>query len=391
MRFAVAALLLAHGALHLLGFLKPFGLARLGGMTGRALVPLSEGAAHAVGVAWLAAACVLAGAGLMRLMELKRWWWAAAAGLVLSQALIVLMWHDAKAGTLANAALAVAVIVAAAHAAFASRVQRESAELLEHVPPGRGELVHAAELERLPDPVQRWLDAAGVVGRPRARSVRLLQSGHMCLKRGGGWMPVSAEQYFDVPSASFVWSVKTKLGGVLPLVGRDRLAAGRGNMLIKAAGLVTVANGTGLEIDQGTLLRFLAEIVWFPSAALEPYVRWEPIDAARARATIAAGGTTASADFAIDAQGRFESLTAQRWYSPPGGRPSLETWVIPARAWKRFGGIEVPSQGDAVWKLKEGDLSYFRWRIDRLEYDVPHTFGERPEAQPLSAALAGSR
>ncbi|MBL8951567.1 MAG: hypothetical protein JNK82_12370 [Myxococcaceae bacterium] len=385
MRYAVAALLAAHGLLHLLGFLKPFGLARLEGMTGRSLVPLSGAAASAVGVAWLAAAVVLTGAGALRLLELKGWWWLTAFGVVLSQALIVLMWHDAKVGTLANVLLAVAVVVAAAQARFAGRVEAEARALLRAVPAGAGDVVGLADLEPLPAPIRRWLGAAGVVGRPRVRTVRLLQTGQMRLGRNSGWLNVAAEQYFDVPGAAFVWSVKTKLFDVLPLLGRDRLAGGHGNMLIVAAGLVTVANGTGAKIDQGTQLRYLAELVWFPSAALEPYVRWQPLDDHRARATLTKDGTTVSADFTIDDRGRFESLTAQRWYSPPGGTPSLQTWVIPARAWRRFDGVEVPSQGDAVWKLPDGDLDYFRWRISHLEHDVPSTFEAQPDRPPAPA------
>ena len=65
---------------------------------------------------------------------------------------------------------------------------------------------------------------------------------------------------------------------VLPIAGRDRYADGHGHMLIKLASLLTVADGAGPEIDQGTLLRYLGEIVWFPSAALRDYISWEAID-----------------------------------------------------------------------------------------------------------------
>lgn len=380
MRLAIAALLLLHGLLHLPGFLKPFGLARLSDLTGRALVPLSPTAGQVVGAAWLAAAFVLCTAAALRLAEARAWWKVAGVGVVLSQALVVLMWHDAWGGTVSNAVIACAVVIAAALAAFEGRMNREARELLSRVPPGAGAVLRAEELEPLPAPVRRWLEAAGVVGRRRARTGRLVQAGKLRLRRGGAWLEARAEQYFDLEHAAFTWIVKTELAGAVPVVGRDRCVEGRGNMLIKLLGLVTVANASGPRIDEGTLLRLLGELVWFPSAALAPWVSWEAIDESRARATLTAGGTSVSAELCFDASGRFEKLRAQRWYSPAGRDGSLEPWEVTARAWKRFDGIEIPSQGDVVWKLGDGDLDTYRWRIELLELDVPETFADRPSA-----------
>jgi hypothetical protein len=92
---------------------------------------------------------------------------------------------------------------------------------------------------------------------------------------------------------------------VIPVVGRDTYINGRGRMFIKAGGLVAVADGTGPKFDQGTALRFLGEIIWFPSGALAPYITWEPIDEWRARATLTFKDVSVGADFEFDERGRF--------------------------------------------------------------------------------------
>ena len=56
----------------------------------------------------------------------------------------------------------------------------------------------------------------------------------------------------------------------LPLVGRDKYVNGRGNRLIKALSAVPVVNAADAKTEQGTLLRYLGEICWFPAAALCP-------------------------------------------------------------------------------------------------------------------------
>jgi hypothetical protein len=193
------------------------------------------------------------------------------------------------------------------------------------------------------------------------------------------WMPVIAEQYFSVDPPGFVWDVNARMMHVLPIAGRDRYAGGQGGMLIKLAGLLTVADGRGPEIDQGAMLRWLGEIVWFPSAALSDAITWEPIDAGSARATMRYGGVTVSAVFAFDERGRFASLTADRYMSGEGG-PTLQKWVIPATAWRSVRGVEMPVRGNAVWKLATGDFDYYRWEILDVEVNQRALYVDEPSA-----------
>jgi len=62
--------------------------------------------------------------------------------------------------------------------------------------------------------------------------------------------------------------------------------------------IITIADATGDEIDQGTLVRYLNEMMWFPTAYLNDYIQWEPIDSGSAKATISWQGLSASADTA---------------------------------------------------------------------------------------------
>jgi hypothetical protein len=188
-------------------------------------------------------------------------------------------------------------------------------------------------------------------------------------------MPAEARQYFTVDEPGFVWTVDVTMMRVVPVVGRDTYIRGRGRMFIKAGGLITVADGTGPTFDQGTALRFLGEIIWFPSAAIAPYISWKPLDDRRAEATLTVRDVTASAVFEFDERGRFVGLTGRRYY---GGR-SLETWVIPVTDWKTIRGIEIPVRGGAVWKLAAGDFDYYQWEILDVETNRTTLWGEDQE------------
>lgn len=225
-------------------------------------------------------------------------------------------------------------------------------------------VVQSFELDRLPSPVRRWLMRAGVVGRPRAQTVHLHQEGQMHASPDGAWFAISAEQSFRADEPEFVWWMQGRMSKVLPIAGRDKLAQGEGEMHMTAGGLVDVAFARGPKIDQGALLRYLAEIIWFPSAALRSYIVWEPIDETSAKATISFHGVTASATFQFDAAGRAIGLEARRYYGADG---ELEPWGGRMTAWSRVRGIEIPTRGEVVWHLAAGDFTFFRWEITDVE------------------------
>ena len=129
----------------------------------------------------------------------------------------------------------------------------------------------------------------------------------------------------------------------------------------------------GKEIDQGTLLRYLAETMWFPTAALSDYIKWEEIDPTSARATMSYGGVTASGVFMFNGNGDPVNFIAKR-YMEVNGQYILETWSIPLKEYSEFDGIRIPSKGEVVWKLKTGDFSWYRFEITEIEYNRPAVY-----------------
>ena len=134
-----------------------------------------------------------------------------------------------------------------------------------------------------------------------------------------------------------------------------------------------IVDATGPTIDQGTLLRFLGEIIWFPGAALAPYLTWRALDDVTAEATMTHGGVTATARFTIDADGRVTGFRARRYMDDRTGA-HLEDWYVPIDAWARFDGVEVATRGAVIWQLAAGNFEYYRWEITALEHDRPARF-----------------
>ena len=355
MRTFLAAVFALHGLIHFLGVANAIRPGSVPQLT-RVLIALPP---RVQAIGWGVAGALFLAVAVTMAFELIDWWHLLGAAAVVSQFMIITAWPDAKFGTVANVIAVLTLVVAGS----LERFDRKAADAMRQLgePPAPTAAVTIEELEALPQPIAHWLKTAGVVGRPRAQSVTLEQTGEMRTSPEGGWSQVEAHQRFTVEPPGFVWHAKVNMWGV-PVRGLDRYLDGKGRMQISALGLLPLVDAADERIDEGTLLRWLGEIVWFPSAALSPRITWEPIDERRARATLRHEGVTGSAVFTIDELGRFASMEALRFC---GGGPDAkrERWVVPATAWRRIDGILVPVEGAVTWKLASGEFTYFRWKI----------------------------
>lgn len=252
---------------------------------------------------------------------------------------------------------------------FNTNIDKEVSEFFSDVE-NKGDIIQRADLEGLPPVVQKWMEQSQVVGKERITAVRLKQNVSMRIKEGGPWMPADVQQYFRVAEPGFIWKVKVNMAPLLYFTGKDKYEAGRGHMLIKFLSLVKVADATGKEIDQGAMLRYLAETVWFPSAALNNYIQWEEVDANSARATMTYGGITAAGVFTFNPKGEVINFVAQR-YGDFNGRYLMKTWVVNMRQHQEFNGIRIPATGEVIWKLETGDYNWYQFEIKDVEYNKP--------------------
>ncbi len=253
-------------------------------------------------------------------------------------------------------------------------LQSTARELLETgAASGRSGLVSESDIAHLPDPVQRWLVASNTVGSEHVRTVRLKQSGRFRQSEDGQWMQYEAVEYFSVNPPEFLWRARFKTVG-LPLIEvRDSYSDGKGKTEVKIASLIPMGSESGPEADQGDLVRYLNEIMWFPSAALSDYIQWEPIDSNSAEATMTYRDVTASAVFYFDEAGHLVNISADR-FGKFGDNYSLERWSTPLSTYREFEGIVVPTEGVGVWNLETGDFPYIEPEVSDVSYNVTEPF-----------------
>jgi hypothetical protein len=227
-------------------------------------------------------------------------------------------------------------------------------------------MVNEEGITDLPPPVRRSLRRSGVVGRGIPAKVLVRQKGQILLRER--WFPFTANEEYSLDPPEFEWRALTRIAG-LPLVRAvDSLSDGRGRMHVRVLGLLTVVDETGPEMDQGALTRWLNETMWFPQVWATDAISWTPIDDQSAVGTVSAGGLSVEGEFRFDADDRFADFRADRYRSSDSDW-EMTRWATPIVEHGRFGGVEVPARGYALWLLEENDLEYIRIRITDIRYE----------------------
>ncbi len=226
------------------------------------------------------------------------------------------------------------------------------------------------DLAPLPDPVQRYLRYAGVVGKPQVRCVRVKQSGLMRTAPTQSWMPIQAVQYTTLAgSLSRTWYAEAKKGPLTVMRGHDRYDNGSGHMLIKLFSLFNVADVRGPEIDISALIIFFNDMVMWPTAFLDKALTWEAIDATSARATLQLFGRRASAVLHFNERAELIDFVSEERYQIVGKDYRRTKWSTPLRNYREVNGFHIPTEGEAIWRLPEGDFEYIKVKLDEVLYD----------------------
>ncbi len=264
MRIAFGVLIGLHGIIHLFGFLKAYGIAEFDAINR----PITK----IFGIVWLLTFVLFVVAAFLLMVHSSRWWMFGMVGIAISQVLIINYWSDAKFGTLLNIVILAPALISFSGYNFTKKVNGEISQMLSKTVETESIIVAEEMTLDLPRTVQKWLKNSGVMGKEVVHRAHMQQELQMLMKPGQKeWTIAKARQYFTVVPPAFHWVVNLNMGPLLEMVGRDKFENGKGEMSIKIFSFFPIANARNDEkVNQATLQRYLAEMVWFPSASLNP-------------------------------------------------------------------------------------------------------------------------
>jgi hypothetical protein len=230
------------------------------------------------------------------------------------------------------------------------------------------------ELDGLPAPVERYLRWALPTNK-HIQEVRISQIGTLRTDVGSErWMPFEAEHIVVPPATGFVWNARVRVAPLAHVRVRDALVEGRGSGQVSLLSAFTVAaDADTSEMNSGSLHRYLAEAVWYPTALLPTRkLQWTAIDATRALATLTDHDVSVSLEFRFADTGEVSGIyTPARWGKFPEGYRQVP-WEGHFRDYRERDGIRVPTEGDVGWYVDnewqavwKGSITAFQPRTER--------------------------
>lgn len=357
--YVLSFLLIAHGVIHLLGFVKAYGLANVTAIKSN----LSKGA----GLLWLLTGLLLMVTALLLFTGMERWWITAIIAVLLSQLLIFTVWKEAKFGTIGNVIILIAALLSMGSQLFENGFKKDVQERLQSSPPASTETMTEADLQDLPDPVQRYLKYAGVLHRPKVRNARIVFDGEM---RGKGkeYFPFTSVQYnfFDDPARLFF--MQATMSG-LSVYGYHRYAAGTATMTIRLFGIYPVLYKKGDTMNKAeTVTLFNDMCLLAPATLIDKRISWTTLDKNMVKGTFTNGRITVSAVLYFREDGQLVNFVS-------GDRTDVSVmkqypWSTPVSNYKLMNGINVMTYGEAIWHYPDGQFTYGKFNLRSIAYNV---------------------
>ena len=230
----------------------------------------------------------------------------------------------------------------------------------------------AREIDGLPAPVQRYFRAVLKDGQPLIAAATFELAGTINMSATGEqWKPFTSTQRAVTHRPGFLWNGRVAMLPGLAAHVHDSYIAGVGTLHAAMLGLFTVAEVQGGgEIARGELMRYFAEMVWYPTALLPSQgVRWEAVDDHSAKATLVDGPITLTLLFRFDEAGLITSVHADARGAVVGKDMVMLPWECSVSNYQLRDGMMVPTRGGAAWLRPEGRRPYFVGDLTSLVYE----------------------
>ena len=227
----------------------------------------------------------------------------------------------------------------------------------------------AAADDELPLCVQRYFAFTLGEKRRAIERVTLVQSGTMRGDAMSPWRPFRAIETVSARAPGFLWNATMSIAPGLAIRVRDAYVGHAGISEGSLCAIVPLGGPKpGPAVNSASLLRYLAESAWVPTALLPTSgVSWASIDETHARATLTDGAATVSMDVTFDADGSIAQIAALRERAV-GSTVVLTPWIGKYSAYTNIEGMMIPLVAEASWAPADGTFATWRGHIDAASY-----------------------
>lgn len=359
MRIAFLVLLFIHGIIHLLGFVKAFGLSEVKQLTH----PISK----SFGVIWLLAFILFATTALLFAFKNGYWWLFALIAVATSQLLIIFFWHDAKFGTIANAIILITIILGYSTWNYYRKYTQDVKTGLQQPAYFPDSVLAEADIAHLPEPVKKYLYYTGAIGKPKVNYFRIAFTGKIRKNEQSEWIPFTSEQYNFMETPTRLFFMKAVMKG-LPVAGYHCFHNGNAFMDIRLFSLFKVQFQDGAEMDQAETVTFFNDMCCMaPATLIDKRITWQEANENSVNATFTNNGIVINAQLFFNEVGELVNFKSNDRYNAEAGRKL--PWATPLKGYNEINGRSLAGYAETIYTYPDRDLCYGTFEITAVSYN----------------------
>ncbi len=247
--------------------------------------------------------------------------------------------------------------------------KQEIKALLEGARDLSGQEFSYEQLKGLPVPVQRYFRLVLKEGQSYVSTLYLTQKGTFKVGLDKDWVNISGEQFFSAEPPAFVWQGLTD-----KFTARDMYLKNEGRLVIRIKNAFKIMQAEGRQYDEGELLRWLGESVWFPTNLLpRKDLIWKAVDDDHAYLYYKHQGMTLKYLITFNEKGEIVRLETTRFID----EQNKETWVGKTSNYENLCGMHVPTRIEAFWVIDGEEKPYARFEV--IDMNVQPTLEEHAD------------
>lgn len=354
-----ALILLLHGSLHFIGFAKAYHYGNLTQLTKD--IPKSNG------LVWLMTAILFLVATGLFLLKKDSWPYLAIVAVVISQILIIIVWKDAKFGSILNLVVLFVALVSWETNDFEKKFKADVLRHMNETNFSHMDVLTEGDIASLPYPVQKYIRYSGAIDQPKIKNMKIVFEGQM-REKGKAFFNFTSAQYnfFDNPARLFFMKARM-YGTTLP--GYHRYQNANASMQIKLLGFIDVVNIKGAAMNKAETVTVFNDIcLMAPAALIDKRIEWFPIDSLSAKATFSNGINVINATLYFNEQGQLINFISDDRYAI--GDKKQYRFSTPVKEYTQMNGRNIWKYGETIWHYPDGEFVYGKFTLKSIEYNV---------------------
>jgi hypothetical protein len=359
-------IVLMHGLIHLLGFVKAFGFKELKELT----LPISK----PMGLFWLTAIVLFVIYAILHFRNNKYAWLLGIIAVVISQILVIIFWKDAKFGTIPNLIVLVVSLVSLGSYLLKS-------EFTNHVKSDFSvnnnlstDILTENDIENLPEVVKKYLHYTKSVGQPKVKNFRAEFVGGIRGKPDDEYMSLQSVQYnfYQNPSRYF-YMTASKMG--LPSTGLHLYQNKIATFKVKLLNWFKVVDAKGDRMNQAETVTLLNDMCFIaPATLIDSRISWETINDTIVKALFINGDISISALLYFNEKGELINFISNDRYETDGKKYVSYPWKTPVQDYRMINGYLLASKAKLIYQRPDGDFTYGELEYKSVKYNLINCF-----------------